>query len=87
MEKLFEKFAIATTFEEQCDYARAWMAEQSWDKYLKWDEFGPTQLILFYPCMEDEDTTIWKDNTPEDEKAKGKEAIEYIISKLIFTAT
>lgn len=87
MEKLFEKFATATTFEEQCDYARTWMAEQSWDKYLKWDEFTAMDLILLYPCMEDEDTTIWKENTPEEEKAKGNKAIKEIESKLIVTLT
>ena len=83
MEKLLEQFAKSTTFEEQCDYARVWMMAQSWDKYLKWDEFSARDLILFYPCMEDDDTTIWMDNTPEDEKAKGTEAIEYIFGKLV----
>lgn len=87
MEKLLEQFANAATFEEQCDYARAWMAEQSWGQFLKWDEFTARDLILFYPCLEDEDTTVWKDNTPEAEKAKGTEAIEYIVKQLIFTAT
>ena len=87
MEKLFKQFDVATTFEEQCDYARAWMAEQSWDKFLKWDEFSVKDLILFYPCMEDDDTTIWKDNTPEDEKAKGNKAIKDIESRLVVTMT
>lgn len=87
MEKLLEKFAKATTFEEQCDYAKAWIMAQSWGQFLKWDEFTARDLILFYPCLEDEDTTVWKDNTPEAEKAKGTEAIQYIVSKLISTAT
>lgn len=87
MEKLLKQFDSATTFEEQCDYAREWMMAQSWDKFLKWDEFSARDLILFYPCMEDDDTTIWKDNTPEEEKAKGTEAIELIFSKLVSIAT
>lgn len=87
MEKLVEQFERATTFEEQCDCAKAWMMEQSWGQFLKWEEFTARELILFYPCLEDEDTTVWKDNTPNEEKASGTEAIEYIVSKLVRMAT
>ena len=87
MEALLKKFDGAKTFEEQCDYAREWIEAQSWGGFLKWGEFTARDLILFYPCMEDEDTTIWKDNTPAEEKETGKKAIEYIVSKLVSTVT
>ena len=87
MEELLQKFASAKTFEEQCEYAKEWMMEQSWGKFLKWDEFSPANLILFYPCLEDEDSTVWRDNTPEDEKERGTEAISHIVKELVFTAT
>ena len=87
MEELFNKFDMAKTFEEQCEYAKAWIMEQSWGGFLKWEEFSVRDLILFFPCMEDEDTTVWKDGTPEEERVKGTKAIKEIDGKLIITMT
>lgn len=83
METLIKKLLEAKTFEEQLEITENAFKEQSWYNFLKWDEFTIHDLIMFYECMEDDDTTVWKDDTPEAEKEKGTAFIEEIRSHLV----
>ena len=83
MENIIEKLLSAKTFEEQLEITEAVFKEQSWYGFLKWEQFSIYDLIMFYECMEDDDTTIWKEETPEDEKEKGTAFIAEIRSHLV----
>lgn len=57
----------------------------SWYKYLKWEQFNIWDLMLCYDLMEDDDTTIWKDETPPKEKEEGAKVILAIRNQIVVT--
>ena len=85
MEKLFESFKTVKTFDEALKLIEEYIKPLSWYKYLKWEQFNIYDLMMCYDLMEDDDTTVWKEDTPEEEKEKGTEVIAAIRNKIIIT--
>ena len=85
MENLFKAFKTVKTFEEALKLIEEYIKPLSWYKYLKWEQFNVYDLMMCYDLMEDDDTTVWKDDTPEEEKAQGTEVIVAVRNKIIIT--
>lgn len=83
MENLIKKLREAKTFDEQFEMVEEFIKPFSWYKFLDWEQFDVYELIRFYHLMEDDDTTVWKDDTPEEEKAKGTEILCAIRNEII----
>lgn len=88
IEKLIERLEKAKTdrslsLDEMFDMVHECIKTKSWYNYLKWEQFNTYELIMYYGLMEDDDTTVWKEDTPEDEKKKGTADIERIIKCLV----
>ena len=73
----------AKSFEEQLALIENSIKDESWYSFLKWEEFNVYELFMFYEMMEDDDDTIWKEETPSEEKEKGTEALIIIREKII----
>ncbi|MBQ9228959.1 MAG: hypothetical protein IJ168_09040 [Eubacterium sp.] len=59
------------------------MKKESWYKYLKTDEFTTSELMLQYECFEDDDDTIWRNNTPDGERETGTKDILALRSLIV----
>ena len=85
MENLFKAFKTVKTFDEALKLIEEYIKPLSWYKYLKWEQFNIYDLMMCYHLMEDDDTPVWKEDTPEEEKAKGTEALTAVRNKIIIT--
>lgn len=83
MENLIKKLKEAKTSDELLAMVEEYIKPFSWYKFLKWEQFNIRDLMLCYYLMEDDDTTIWKDNTPTEEKEKGTEIILAIRNEIV----
>lgn len=83
MESLIKRLREAKTFEAQLEMVEEFIKPFSWYKFLKWEQFTVYDLMMCYDLMEDDDTTIWKEETPEEEKEKGTEIITAIVNTII----
>lgn len=73
----------ATSFEEQLALIENEIKNEPWYSFLKWDEFNMWSLFMCYPMLEDDDNTIWKEETPAEEKAKGEAILKTIREQIV----
>ena len=85
MEKLLKALKNVKTFEEALEMIENYIKPLSWYKFLKWEDFNIYDLMMCYDLMEDDDTTVWKDETPNEEKEKGTEVLTAIRKQIIIT--
>lgn len=83
MENAIKKFKEAKSLDELFAMVEEYIKQFSWYKFLKWEQFNTQDLMMCYDLMEDDDTTIWKDETPSEEKEKGTEIILAIRNEII----
>lgn len=83
MENVINDIKNAKTFEEQLEITERAFKEQSWYGFVKWEQIKIFDLILMYECFEDDDTTIWNDETPAEEREKGTAYIQMLRSHLV----
>ena len=83
MENFIKNLKASKTVEEVCEKVETYIEQFSWFKFLKWEQFNVYDLLMCYDLMEDDDTTIWKEETPAEEKEKGTEIIVAIRNAII----
>ena len=85
MENLIKSLETVKTFKEALEMIEEYIKPLSWYKFLKWEQFNMYDLMMCYDLMEDDDTTVWKEDTPNEEKEKGTEILVAIRKKIIIT--
>ena len=85
MENLINALKTVKTFEEALEMIENYIKPLSWYNFLKWEDFNIYDLMLCYDLMEDDDTTVWKEETPAEEKEKGTEVLIAIRKQIIIT--
>ena len=83
MENLIKRLREAKTFEEQLEMVEEYIKPLSWYKFLKWEQFNVYDLMMCYDLMEDDDTTVLKEETPNEEREKGTEIILAIKNEIV----
>ena len=73
----------ATSFEEQLALIENDIKDESWYSFLKWDEFNMWSLFMCYDMLEDDDTTIWKEETPAEEREQGEKILLTIRNQIV----
>lgn len=73
----------ATSFEEQLALIENDIKDESWYSFLKWDEFNMWSLFMCYDMLEDDDTTIWKEETPAEEREQGEKTLVTIRNQIV----
>lgn len=73
----------ATSFEEQLTLIENEIKNESWYSFLKWEEFNMWSLFMCYEMLEDDDTTIWKEETPAEERETGEKILLTIREKIV----
>lgn len=73
----------ATSFEEQLALIENDIKNESWYSFLKWDEFNMWSLFMCYEMLEDDDTTIWKEETPAEEREQGEKILLTIREQIV----
>ena len=73
----------ATSFEEQLALIENEIKEEPWYSFLKWEEFNMWSLFMCYDMLEDDDTTIWKEETPEELREQGEEILLTIRNQIV----
>ena len=83
IKKLLSALDKATSFEEQLALIENDIKEESWYSFLKWDEFNMWSLFMCYEMLEDDDNTIWKEETPEEEREQGEKILLTIRDQIV----
>lgn len=73
----------ATSFEEQLALIENDIKDESWYSFLKWDEFNMWSLFMCYDMLEDDDDTIWKEETPAEEREQGEKILLTIRNQIV----
>ena len=73
----------ATSFEEQLALIENDIKNESWYSFLKWDEFNMWSLFMCYDMLEDDDDTIWKEETPAEEREQGEKILLTIRNQIV----
>lgn len=83
IKNLLSKLEKATSFEEQLALIENEIKNESWYSFLKWDEFNMWSLFMCYEMLEDDDTTIWKEETPAAERETGEKILLTIREQIV----
>ena len=83
VKNLLSKLEKAKSFEEQLALIENDIKNESWYSFLKWDEFNMWSLFMCYDMLEDDDTTIWKEGTPAEERETGEKILLTIRDKIV----
>ena len=83
VKNLLSKLEKAKSFEEQLALIENDIKNESWYSFLKWDEFNMWSLFMCYEMLEDDDTTIWKEETPEEERETGEKILLTIREQIV----
>lgn len=73
----------ATSFEEQLALIENDIKNETWYSFLKWEEFNMWSLFMCYEMLEDDDSTIWKDETPAEEREQGEKILLTIRAQIV----
>lgn len=73
----------ATSFEEQLTLIENEIKDEPWYNFLKWDEFNMWSLFMCYEMLEDDDNTIWKEETPAEEREQGEKILLTIRNQIV----
>ena len=87
IKKLLCALDKATSFEEQLALIENEIKNESWYSFLKWDEFNMWSLFMCYEMLEDDDSTIWKEETPAEEREKGTKILLTIRKEIVVIRT
>ena len=77
----------ATQFEEQLALIENDIKNEPWYNFLKWDEFNMWSLFMCYDMLEDDDDTIWKEETPAELREAGEKILLTIRDKIVVIRT
>lgn len=69
------KLKRAKTPQEQFELIEKDIKEQEWGHFIKWDKVNIKTMMLLFETINDDETSMWKDETPEEIKEKGNEYI------------
>ena len=83
VKNLLSKLEKAKSFEEQLALIENDIKNESWYSFLKWDEFNMWSLFMCYEMLEDDDTTIWKEETPAEERETGENILLTIREQIV----
>ena len=83
IKNLLSKLEKATSFEEQLALIDNDIKNESWYSFLKWEEFNMWSLFMCYDMLEDDDTTIWKEETPAEEREQGEKILLTIREQIV----
>lgn len=73
----------ATSFEEQLALIENDIKKETWYSFLKWEEFNMWSLFMCYEMLEDDDSTIWKEETPAEEREQGEKILLTIRAQIV----
>lgn len=83
IKKLLSALDKATSFEEQLALIENDIKNETWYGFLKWDEFNMWSLFMCYEMLEDDDSTIWKEETPAEEREQGEKILLTIREQIV----
>ncbi len=69
------KLKKAKSMQEQFALIEENIKEQKWGHYIKWDKISIKTMMLMFEAINDDDTSMWKDETPEEIKELGNKYI------------
>lgn len=77
----------ATSFEEQLVMVENHIKDEPWYNFLKWDQFNMWSLFMCYDMLEDDDDTIWKEETPAELREAGEKILLEIREQIVAIRT
>lgn len=87
IKSLLQTLKKATSFEEQLALIENEIKNETWYSFLKWDEFNMWSLFMCYEMLEDDDSTIWKEGTPAEEREQGTNILLTIRKQIVVIRT
>lgn len=69
------KIKRAKTPQEQFKLIEENIKEQEWGHFIKWDKVNIKTMMLLFETINDDESSMWKDETPEEIKEKGNRYI------------